>query len=92
MPAAVCPCRMTAKAQPLTAVPTCLQHKEKELAYWKQQAKDLEIKCQAALQNLHSPTADRVGHCLTAWARLPATALRLLQHHAVLQPLTVYCL
>ena len=38
----------------------CLQHKEKELAYWKQQAKDLEIKCQAALQNLHSPTADRV--------------------------------
>eukprot|EP00891_Asterochloris_glomerata_P007154 jgi/Astpho2/7154/Aster-01478 len=36
-----------------------IMHKEKELAYWKQQAKDLEIKCQAALQNLHSPTADR---------------------------------
>ena len=68
---------------------TCLQHKEKELAYWKQQAKDLEIKCQAALQNLHSPTADRVGDlgfgvqgamdCLWAPARIciaSAAALR----------------
>ena len=83
---------MTTKAQPLTTVLTCLQHKEKELAYWKQQAKDLEIKCQAALQNLHSPTADRVGNCLTAWGRPPDTALCLLQHHMVLQPLAMHFL